>query len=576
MSGGDTTPEKLTDQQRIDQQVAVINVTSGVSEAAGHLFGRPGLPVFGKTNFEDHSLNALLDLVHGTNPADLEHAGGALGNASKAINEAAEELRRHLKHAGEDWKGEAGTQFQQWGENLATQTEALAKYAEDAKVQISTAATGLASVRSAMPARDTRPSGEQKKPTELPEAKQVDGNRQYAEAVRVEKDRQEAINQMNRLASFYSVSGGALGALVQDPPVFAAMPNVGVPRAPESGGSTVNRVNRASGGTAESGPRVVTSASNDRHVEVPQNTAGHTLQPSGQPVTDLPVHPHNSAIPTVGTEINSVGTLPSDAASVPRSTPSAVTSPNGPPAGTTIPPMVTGTVPPAFGGAVGRALGGGGTTGGRAPVSAQGRVTTPEGAAAGTRGGRAPLGQVGRAAGTGQPGARGPVSTTGRPSVGRGVTGGMPRAGGTAGQRASAVPGGRTQGVSGQPLGRTGPGSTGAARTGGVVGGRPTAESGATPNGARVPRGTVVGGEDASTARATGEKPGQRGVIGANDQQLPRRSLPSSDRMVGASGEQAGSREKTTPGGSGRGKRPQKHAADGKKRRDGDTPSETD
>lgn len=572
MSGGDKTPEQLTDQQRIDQQVAVINVTSVVSEVTGSLVGHPGRPVFGKTNFEGHSLNAMVDLVHGTNPADLEHAGEALGNAGKAINEAAEELRRHLKYAGQDWKGEAGTAFQKWGEQLATHTEALGKYAEDAKVQVSVAATGLASVRSAMPERDTRAAGEQKKPSQFPEAKQVEGNRQYAEAVRVEQDRQEAINQMNRLASFYSVSGGELGKL--EPPVFEAMPDVGMtgdPRYPSENDA------RRSSGSSDSAPahRSGASVTDTKHVSVSHGVSEHVVQPSAPHGGDTKVEPHHTTVPSVGTEINHVETLPTDVAkTVPANPPSAVTNPT--PSAGTIPPMATGTVPPPMGGTAGRTPGFGRTAGGRAPVSSQSRVIGSEGTAAGTRGGRGPLGQTGRAAGVGQTAGRGPASATGRAPVGRGVTGGVPRAAGSTGQRSGAVPSGRAQGVSGRPIGRTGPGSTGAARTGGVVGGRPTAESGPTSNGTRVPRGTVVGGEGSPAARTTGERPGQRGVIGANNGQAPRRSLPSSNRVVGASEEEGGGKSKAGSGGTGRDTRRQQHAGKGKKRPDGEAPPKTD
>ena len=70
------------------------------------------------------------------------------------------------------------------------------------------------------------------KATDLPAEKRVAGNAEYEAAVKVEKDRQEAINQMNRLSSFYAVSEQTLAA--QEPPVFAVMPAVGVPR-PEPG-----------------------------------------------------------------------------------------------------------------------------------------------------------------------------------------------------------------------------------------------------------------------------------------------------------------------------------------------------
>ncbi|QDN90568.1 hypothetical protein FNV62_37065 [Streptomyces sp. RLB3-17] len=604
MSGDDKAPKELTDQQRVDVQVGQVDAVSGVSNVMHDAFGfkRVRLLTYGKvTDFEDHQLNAMIDLVHQANPADLEHAGETLAKASKAINEAAVELRRHLKHAGEDWQGEAGQAFQKWGESLATHTESLATYADGAGVQVTAAATGLASVRSSLPPRDTRPALDQKKPGQLPLLQQFEGNKQYAEAVQVEKDRQEAINQMNRLASFYSVSGSELAKLEkQAPPAFEPMPNVGVPiDDPTVGGASRKGVVDSTSGSSH---HVVTSAGETKHVDVSQESSRNNLPSSGHPAADTHVELHR---PTVGTEINSVGTLPPEVAKpAPVVPPSAATGPNGP-SGGTLPPVGTGAVPPAFGGPVGRAGGFGGATGSRTSASAQGRVTTSEGTTAGGRTGRGPAGPIGRASAIGQQGARGPASATGRSPMGRGVTGGMPRSAGTTGSRTGGTPGGRVGGVPGQPAARTGPGATGAARTGGVVGGRPTSEVGPRATGARVPRGTVIGGEGTTGARAAGERPGQRGVIGANNPasgtgqgQSQRRSPGSADSVAGAPARGAGGRGNgAASGGSGlvsgsaEGRSPdraaggrtqrQQHSAEDKKRsrddaRRGDAPSATD
>ncbi|MHB9858678.1 WXG100 family type VII secretion target [Streptomyces sp. YIM S03343] len=598
MSGGDKKP-RLTDQQQVDLQVGVINATSTVSELAGGLFGHAGTPVFGTTDFENHRLNTMIDVVHSSNPADLEHASEALGKASKAISDAATALQRHLKYAGEDWKGQAGTAFQEWGDNLVTHTQGLAEFADKAKVQIAAAATGLASVRSSMPRMDTRPLADQKKPTELPQAKQVEGNRAYDEAVRVEHDRQEAINQMNRLASFYSVSRGELSKL--QPPAFKSMPQAGVP-GPGYSLTPSEASTGTPGVTSRPSHRAVTS--DTKHVDVSHGDPASTLPSSGPPPADTHAAPHDPTLPTVGTEINSVDTLPPHAAQpLPAAPASTPTGPKGPSAGT-LPPMETGTLPPSFGRLVGRSVGLGGATGGKGPVSAQGRSITPEeGATAGGRGTRGPMGPLGRASAVGQEGVRGPASATGRSPVGRGVTGGMPKTAGT-GPR-TAMPIGREGGVSGRPTARTGPGPTGAARTGGVVGGKPAPEVGQSATGARVPRGTVIGGEGSPSTRPVGERPGQRGVIGqktpalgARQGQPPRRALSNTEGVVGAptaradarGDEAASARSGLTRGSVGRRgpdgaadreARRQQHSAKDKKRsrddaRRGDAPSATD
>ncbi|MFF7884176.1 WXG100 family type VII secretion target [Streptomyces sp. NPDC007896] len=601
MSGDDKTPKELTDQQRVDVQVGQVDAVSGVSNVMHDAFGfkRVRLLTYGKvTDFEDHKLNAMIDLVHQANPADLEHAGETLAKASKAISEAAVELRRHLKHAGEDWQGEAGKAFQKWGEGLATHTESLATYADGAGVQVTAAATGLASVRSSLPPRDPRSALDQKKPGQLPVLQQFEGNKQYAEAVRVEKDRQEAINQMNRLASFYSVSGSELAKL--DPPAFQSMPDVGMPPADEASSGGTNEHTRHS--NLSSVHQAAAGASEVSHVSHSDGDSGNGRLPSAHPAVGTSVDLHR---PTVGTEINSVGTLPPETAKpAPVLPPSTATGPSAP-SGGMLPPMGTGVVPPAFKGPVARATGLGGGAGGRTPGSVQGRVTTSEGTTAGGRTGRGPAGPLGRASAVGQQGAPGPASATGRSPMGRGVTGGMPRSAGTAGSRTGGTPGGRVGGVPGQPAARTGPGATGAARTGGVVGGRPTSEAGPSGTGARVPRGTVIGGEGATGARTAGERPGQRGVIGANNPasgtgqgQSQRRSPGNADSVVGAPASRAGSRGNgAASGGSGlvsgsaEGRSPdraaggrtqrQQHSAEDKKRsrddaRRGDAPSATD
>lgn len=589
MSGDDKAPKELTDQQRVDVQVGQVDAVSGVSNVMHDAFGfkRVRLLTYGKvTDFEDHKLNAMIDLVHQANPADLEHAGETLAKASKAINEAAVELRRHLKHAGEDWQGEAGEAFQKWGEKLATHTESLATYADGAGVQVTAAATGLASVRSSLPPRDTRPALDQKKPGQLPLLQQFEGNKQYAEAVQVEKDRQEAINQMNRLASFYSVSGSELAKL--DPPAFQSMPDVGMPPGYEAPSGGTNGHSRHS--NLSSVHQAVAGASEGSHVSHSESDSGNGRLPSAHPAVDTSVDLHR---PTVGTEINSVGTLPPETAKpAPVLPPSTATGPSAP-SGGMLPPIGTGVVPPAFGGPVARAVGLGGGAGGRTLGSTQGRVTTSEGTAAGGRTGRGPAGPIGRASAVGQQGVRGPASATGRSPMGRGVTGGMPRSAGTTGSR------------TGQPAARTGPGATGAARTGGVVGGRPASEAGPRATGARVPRGTVIGGEGATGARAAGEKPGQRGVIGAKSPapatgqgQSQRRSPGNAEGVVGApvsragvrgngaasggSGQVSGSTEGRSPdrAAGGRTQRQQHSAEDKKRSRDdarrGDTPTATD
>ncbi|MFA3838564.1 hypothetical protein [Streptomyces aureus] len=484
MAGDDKKPPPLTDQQQVDAQVGATDVTSRMSELMHDAFGFSRVRFFqfgDPTNFEGHKLNDMIDLIADAKPADLENAGDALWKASDAINAAAAELRGHLKPAEEDFQGEAGRAFQKWGLKLAEHTQALATYADKAGVQITAAATGLASVRNSMPPRDTRL--DPKTVDDIPVVARVDGNKDYAAAVKTEGHRQEAINQMNRLASFYSVSGKELQGLT--PPTFEAMPKVGMPE----GEYTLRSQPPSRSGTEP------TAALHRSEVE----TAGREQPVTAHARTDdntVPPKMIDGAITvpdrTVGTEIDTVGTLPpqTHTANPVTVTPPSPTGPPGPVVGT--PPPFTSTGygnNPLAKSPVGRGL----TAQGRPATTGTGKPGIGRGMGQGTPN------PMGRATATGQAGGKGGMPG-GRPAAtGRGVTGGMPRTGGPAGRSG-------------------GPGTTGAAQGKGVVGGRPTNTGGAASGkaGPRVPRGTVIGGEGAAGSRNSGGKIGQRGVIGAS------------------------------------------------------------
>ena len=357
-----------------------------------------------------------------------------------------------------------------------------------------------------MPPRDTRE--DPKAVADIPTPKQIESNAEYAAAVKAEKDRQEAINQMNRLASFYTVSEEIMAG--QEPPTFEPMPDVGVPK-PQPGYETpiiMGDEVQGNGGLGTVRESVVAGQDSSSTVSS-HSPSGGTTAPL-KPVDDLPITSDGG----VGTKIDSVGTLsPQETARPTTSVAPTMTGPIGG-SGGTVPPFPSGTVPLAPSGPVGRTSGFSGANGNRAPISAQGRTGTPSG----TVGGRGTTGTMGRATTTGQSGARGGSASP----MGRGVSGGMPRTvGGPASDRAS------------------GASSTGAARGNGVVGGRPsTGPQGATSS--KVPRGTVVGAGGDIGSRAPAGQIGQRGVIGAPNStpgarpgQTARPSAGNPDGVVG-------------------------------------------
>lgn len=502
---------------------------------------------FASTNFEGYDLNDMVDIVESANPELLESAGEALLAARTAIEEAADVLDGDLKNI--NWEGEARDAFQSWAKSLVTTAKGLATYAETVGTQVMAAGSGLASVRKSMPPRDSRSNP--KTVDDIPVVQRIDTNEEFTAARKAEQNRQEAINQMYRLASFYTVSQGMMAKAEE--PVFPKMPDVGVPEPlPEVPINPGTGQNAAVLGDVRTTPQGATVSG------VSAANAGAGVQPTlGQETSALSSLPKQP----VGTEINSVGTLPPQEAVRPNT--GAAPPVTGGPLGQAgpVPPMAPSTVPPALRGTAGRPMGGPGSMpAGKVPPMAQGRTggpgpngpvarmghgvmnTGPGTGAAGPMGRAAgPLGPVGRASMPGQ------ASGTGNGPVGRGIVGGVPRS-------VTPMPGPVGGGARG-PIGAMGAGPAGRGgapgRSGdGVVGGRPVI--GAPTPGAgttsRLPRSNVIGSEGAAAPRTTGQRPGQQGVIGAqpvpaNRGQSARRPVGSPDGVVGApAGRGAGSR----------------------------------
>ncbi len=459
----------------------------------------------------------MIDLVEHANPADLESAGEALQKARDAIAVAARELGDHIDRV--DWEGEAGRAFRKWGKNLVKETHRLSDFADTASVQITSAGAGLASVRSSMPPRDTRT--DPKAVEDIPTPKRVDGNEAYEAALKSEKDRQEAINQMNRLASFYRVSQHEMAG--QEPPTFSVMPDVGVP--PEL--PTVDPISGEPrpvvppGTVADDVPSAPPRAAEP--VTPTSSGSGDTLS-SGVDVRGPASSPDRPAgVEPVRTEIDGTGPLPPQTAGPVPTSPPPAPGPTGADGG---PPPVLGRGPvrrPPDGPDTRVPRRGGG---GKSVLPEQGRTAVGRPKDALGLPGRGPSGP---GPGPGPTGRAGPVPPAKGPNgpmtsvpspMARGISGGTPQPHGLPGPR-PAVPG-----IPGTP------------RSDGVVGGRP----------APAP---VAGGPGSRTPQGVGHA-GQRGVVGAAPQvpggrgQMPRRAVGNPDGVVGTP-------RRRTPAGGGRG-----------------------
>ncbi|MFE5209692.1 hypothetical protein [Streptomyces sp. NPDC056600] len=567
------------DLEEVQGNAQVIDLVNTLERVFGAMLPGGGGRFFGRTNFEGHRLNDMIDMVEPANPEQVEEVGAALLKASTAIDEAAEQLRVDI--AKVDWEGESAEAFETWSTNLVTKAKALATYSETVGEQVTLAGSGLASVRKSMPPRDTRE--DPKSVSDIPSPARVDSNEEYAAAVKAEQHRQEAINQMIRLSSFYAVSEEALAG--QEPPTFDPMPNVAVPAprnvdlyegAKQSGQTgyagepsvasgrgyadeAAPVIGRVDGSAAGVAPEVQPASSGSMQIDSvatvapPQDTTKpiSSSPATGPAATGTPVPPATAPVgPTTAVGRGGGPNARQMPISAQGQAPRGVTGAGGKGTGPAVSRSPMQPVGPTGQQAAGRAGGAGargpvGPTGQQATGRAGARGPAGQQAATGRAGGagaRGPVGPVGQQAATGRAGgggARGPVGPMGQQQA-------AGRAGG-AGARGAVGPMGQTQPVTGRqannrsvgrvtgatpaphgvaggvpranaPVGGQGSGrpvQSGAAATGGVVGGRPAGMAPNGPNGTRVPRGTVIGGSDGVT-RGTGEQPGRRGVVGAS------------------------------------------------------------
>lgn len=517
----ESTPD-TADLDRVAQQVGATDMVVKVSDLLENtfFFNAPSISP-GRTSFESHRLNDMIDLVQNTNPADLEEAGNALWNARDAIKKAAEALKGHIGQP--DWEGEAGEAFRRWGQALVSDALQLSDFADVAGTQITAAGTGLASVRSSMPPRDAR--ADPKAAGDFPPDKRNSDNEDYTAALKAEKHRQEAINQMNRLASFYAVSEQVLST--QEGPTFAPMPKVGVPQPdkgwrgrepiPDQGQPLAGspQAGTMSGASAPGGEGSVTGSASPDAVSSLRPAHGST------PVGVIPVD-------EIGVEIANVGILPPQTAPV-TTGPAVPTAPSVPNGG--LPPLPGPLVNPPL---PRKGIPGTGPTRSAGGLPGSTRPTRPDTAraagGAGTgRSSASPATPGGRGTTPPQAGGRPVAGTPGHQAVGRGVTGGTPVAGGTPSHRAA------------------GGGSAPAGRSNGIVGGRPvsSAPQSAGPRAAGSP---VVGGASrpSATGARSGNSLGRQGAVGAPS--APRASGPNQSAQGGGrSGVVGGAQSRATP-----------------------------
>lgn len=426
--------------------------------------------------FEGMSLEALHAMLASAKPTELTGAAETLAAAAPDIADIARDLRWYMEQV--KWHGAGGDAFREWGRGMVAQTLVLSEYAGVVGQEMARAGQALTEAKAALPPADGMCY--------------ADPEKEKARLKALGPKTNEAINQLNRLSSYYDASRDRISA--QPEPKFAPLP--GGPGTDSLAERRYSGSGSGSGGTATGGAGGHTKAA---------VTGGHGYATSG--TTSSPSHttvastftPHESP---AGTSIDSVTVTP------PPETTSRPTVPTVPAPVQGQPPVLT--PPPVLPGPLGRS-----GLGKTAPVT---RVGVP---GEGPSGGRAvgnprgpgiarPSGLPGTARGITAEGITGgrPMPTTGRGSAPRlpmGTVVGEERAG--TGMGRGPMGGGMGHGPGGAPRGATG------------MGGRRLASE---------PGGTV--GAPRASLGGRGEfTPGGTGLVNGNKRGTDRRRSTSSE-----------------------------------------------
>ncbi|AQW53781.1 hypothetical protein SHXM_07244 [Streptomyces hygroscopicus] len=278
--------------------------------------------------FEKRSHDELYNMVATAKPAALTDVGAALMAAFDDINAIADELKAHAERV--HWEGEGADAFRDWGREVAKQTHKMADYTLLVGVHMSTAGQGLTEVKAAMPA-----------PTVADDKK----HKSDAEKVVADKHHLEALQQMDKLDSYYETAYTEINNLEE--PNFPPLPSGFTPPIYEDGSPS----QRFSGEGTTGGGTVAAASSPGTAVHSPK-----FLGVEGTGVHGTVTSP--DTVPDTHTTIDSTDTLPSpdiiDKTKQPALPPDAPDQRPGPvgPGGLRVPrdPFLPSTPPPVRGG----------------------------------------------------------------------------------------------------------------------------------------------------------------------------------------------------------------------------------
>ncbi|MEC4019171.1 hypothetical protein [Streptomyces sp. H27-D2] len=438
-----------------------------------------------QSNFENESLERLRAMVANGDPSDLTSTGNALTDAASKIKSIADDLRGHVDRVA--WSGEGADAFREWGHELSKESIKLSSYTATAGDHMLAAGQALSEAQKAI-----------KPPSPLltpATPKKTEAGRLLVE----EPMRQEAITQMNRLASYYVTSKETIAQ--QEEPNFRPLPSgddqrfVDERRYGSSGSSTRESV---------TGARAYEpSASGAGNGGSGTYTAPHTANAAHA----VSAPHHASASPAGIDRTTSTGIDSTAPPALPDSATHAVSASPGSAPTTHQGSSVTPPVP-------------------FSPMGSQGAVRS--GLPTGSRTG---AGGPARSAAVGRPGG---LAGPSRGRMGDGVIGGTPNRSG-ASTSAPRPPYGTAVGEERGPMTR-GPMGTGG-HAGGIGGGTSGGGQGAMGRRLASEPGGTIGGARATGARGGEFTPGGSGLVRGNQGagMAPRNAAPAARGNRGAS-----------------------------------------
>ncbi|MCY0937822.1 hypothetical protein [Streptomyces sp. H34-S4] len=434
------------------------------------------------TNFESHTHQQLLAMLHSANAETLKARGDQLTDAAAIIKEIGESLKDHRVTG---WEGESATAFQDWVSRTGNATLRLSDYSAAGGKQMTQASQVVIEVKANMPTYDSSAAANLKAAREFhndPDSQQIG---QQANS-KLSGDHQQAVQQMTKLAQGYEAS--ATGMEMAEVPTFPKLPGTFIPPKLDSGQTVARPESNSTGAGGSSGSSYVPETGASGGSSYGPGSPPGPQPGSGSISTETPTPaPGPAPVPpdrNVGTGLDTVGPTP----------------------GTTLPP-ITGA--PGGPSPVGPGGGGPGVTpGGFLPAL----TLPPSGGVPKPGGGIGPGGFVpGGVPGAGSPGGIGGKAggIAGLPPRDSGIVGGRPV---TPGGPAASIPRGTVIGGEGaQQAGR------GMGMGGGMGGGAPHSGVGGSMAGRRLATeaGGVVGGRQPGAGRSiAGGQPFTQGGSG--------------------------------------------------------------